>query len=75
MLNQNIDNLMCLVITFDTEAGDITDMDLRPLFVPFCVGESSLIAPRTSFSLCLAAATIANVLQIIISTNLDTYFT
>ena len=66
---------MCLVITFDTEAGDITDMDLRPLFVPFCVAESSLIAPRTLFSLSLAAATIANVLQIIINANLDIYLT
>ena len=64
---------MCLVITFDTEAGDITDIDLRPLFVPFCVAESSLFAPRTLFSLSLAAATIANVLQIIINTHLAVY--
>ena len=69
ILNQKYLQFDVFIITFDTEAGDITDMDLRPLFVPFCVAESSLIAPRTLFSLSLAAATIANVLQIIINAN------
>ena len=53
------------VLTFGTEAGDITEMDFRPLFKPFCTAEESefsVFALLLLFSLSLAATAMAMVL-------------